>query len=1313
MNAKEILDAYKLGKLSLTGVREKLLSLEKQLFKSPLSEGQKGLWMLQKTSPDMSAYNIPLCFRIRKKLNVEMLQQACRFVQKQYPILKSVIREEKGIPYQIVQSSQPLFFQQEDISTFTWDEVIAYLRKKTQEPISLENGPLMRIHLLSCSEKEHILLITIHHIIFDGSSIMSFVKTLLDAYQNIVQDRQLVLNSNPTTYHDFVEWEQKMLSGKAGAEHQAYWKNQLSGILPIIEIPTDHPRVSSQSFRGKTHTGYISTELGKRIKECAKAQRVNPSVILLGIFKTFLHRYTGQDDIIVGMPTRGRPQEKFDLLIGYFINMIPVRSQVLGNQSFVKFVQELQMTMADAIDHAEYPFPALVRDLNVDRTQLNSPVFQVVFAYQNFLQAASLQVFQEKYQDTLSIEHVEGIHQEGEYEFQLEVIGQEDGFILNMKYNPDLFDDATISQMMEHYVNLAKEVVNNPALGVESLAEIAISPESDQKLIKQYNQTEEAILPTTLHQLFIEQVNRTPDKTAIMSEDKSITYRELHEKSNQVAAYLQEQGIQQNDFVGVMVQRSVETIINTIGILKAGAAYVPIDSEYPEERRQYILENSNCKMVLNPQDYVEKNIAEYPIELTKTINSIEDIAYVIYTSGSTGRPKGVVITHKAVTNTVIDLNERFNVNENDKIIGLSSMCFDLSVYDIFGALSTGALLVLVPDQKDIRNLVRVVEKEKITVWNSVPAIMDLLVENLRTELINTSLRLVMLSGDWIPLKLSAKIKNHFVNADVYSLGGATEASIWSIYYPITEVEENWKSIPYGKPLANQKFYVLNGQQRQCLVNVPGELYIGGVGVAQGYLNDEEKTKNSFIHHPQLGYIYRTGDHGVMRKEGYIEFLGRKDQQVKIRGYRVELGEIENQLLEHKEVKNAVVVDFKDTNNNKYLCAYVVSEQKLIIAELRESLAKKLPEYMIPTYFVQLERIPLTLNGKIDRRTLPQPEGNSRIGVAYVAPKNEAEKKMTQIWQEVLGVEEVSIEDNYLDLGGYSINAITLVSRIQQEFGIEVSYDKVFKAPNLKEFVRSIIKMVECTGATTNYIKFNENDTKQNIFCIPALVPTGMVYRHLAGNLKDYSLYCFDLIESGSRSKEYASIIKSIQPQGPYILAGYSIGGFLAFEVAKELERQGCYVAGVIMIDSSYLLEKLKTEEHERLLEEAREVIENHLDNFIDFTEISAQEKLNIKQLFLKKAINYLNYYYGVINEEKGNLDIHLINPSIDAYKDSPEELMGKFSQEWDKKTSGIFVQHRGFGSHLAMLEPACVEENARVIKQILDLLNGKAMEKTS
>ncbi|AJQ25409.1 non-ribosomal peptide synthetase [Pelosinus fermentans] len=1306
MNAKEILDAYKSGELSMADLREKLMALEKQSVKGTLSEGQKGLWMLQKTSPDMSAYNIPLCFRIRQKLNIELFKKACVFVMRQYPILTSVIQEENGVPYQILQPSQSLFFQQEDLVMSEWDEIQNYLRKKAQEPISLEQGPLMRVHVLSCSEQDHIILINIHHIIFDGSSIMLFLTTLLEAYQQSMKGQPLVPNPASTTYNDFVEWEQKLLTGKAGEEHQAYWKNQLSGILPILELPTDYPRLPNHSFKGKTHTRYITAELGKKIKAYAKAQHVNPSIIFLGIFKAFLYQYTGQVDIIVGMPTIGRPQECFYSLIGYFINMIPLRSQVSGTQSFSNFIRELQLAMADALDHAEYPFPALVRELSLPRTLMNSPVFQVVFAYQNFLQATGLKQFQDKQQDTLSIEYIEDIHQEGEYEFQLEVFEKEDGFMLHMKYNPDLFDSSTISQMMNQYINLAGEVVSDPALTLGELAEKAIYSEENQRLIEKYNSTEEAILPTTLHQLFIEQVNRTPDKIAIMLEEKSITYRDLHEKSNQVAGYLQKQGITKNEFVGVMVPRCIETIINILGILKAGAAYVPIEPEYPQERQQYILENSNCKIVLNSNDYGEKNIAEYPKELPEVNSCIEDIAYVIYTSGSTGRPKGVVITHKAVTNTIIDINQKFNINENDKIIGLSSVCFDLSVYDIFGAFSTGALLLLVPDQKDIKNIVKVIETQNITVWNSVPAIMNLLVENLPIDFMNTSLRFVLLSGDWIPLKLPVKIKNHFVNAAVVSAGGATEASIWSIYYPITDIKEHWKSIPYGKPLANQKFYVLNREQRQCLIGVPGELYIGGIGVAEGYLNDEEKTRNSFFNHPQLGYLYRTGDYGVMHKEGHIEFLGRKDQQVKIRGYRIELGEIENQLLEHKAVKNAIVVDFTDVSKNKYLCAYIVSEQELALSELREHLTKTLPDYMIPAYFVQVEKIPLTPNGKIDRRTLPQPE-NMNVGTAYVAPRNEAEKKMTQIWQDVLGIERVGIEDNYLDLGGYSINAITLAFRINEEFGIEVSYDQVFKAANLKEFVRNVIKPVESTETVVNYIKFNENSIQRNIFCIPSLVPTGMVYRHLANQLEDYSFYCFDLIESGNRCKGYADIITSIQPQGPYTLAGYSIGGFLTFEVAKELERQGHEVLGIIMIDSSYLLEPLNAQEHKRLIAEAKEVLDNHISNFMDFTNIALQEKEKMKESLLKKAINYLEYYYGAINNETVTFDICLINPDIDAYADFSEEFSRKFSQEWNKKTTGRFVQYEGAGPHLSMLEPSCIEKNAKVFRQILDLLHKK------
>ncbi len=492
-----------------------------------------------------------------------------------------------------------------------------------------------------------------------------------------------------------------------------------------------------------------------------------------------------------------------------------------------------------------------------------------------------------------------------------------------------------------------------------------------------YNQTDEPIRKTTLHQLFIEQCRRMPQNTAVLLGSESLTYQELNLKSNQIACYLKSIGVAPGDLVGVLAKRCPATIVNVLGILKAGAAYVPIKQDYPPERVKYILENSCSQLLLDPVIYHKNHLQEYPdSEVNEGLP--EDLAYVIYTSGSTGTPKGVMIKHESAANTVIDINQKFHMTEKDRIIGLASLCFDLSVYDIFGALSTGATLVMVPDQRDTENLLRLLEAKNITFWNSVPAVMEMLVNYLDTIDFSksktiTSLKSVLLSGDWIPVTLPGRIKQYFPRAEVISLGGATEVSIWSIYYSIQEVDSCWTSIPYGRPLANQKFYVLDENRELCPVGVPGELYIGGVGVAMGYLNDSEKTENAFIGHSSLGMVYKTGDFGVLRYDGTIEFLGRKDTQVKIKGYRIELGEIESRLLKNPSVKQAVVSARTDQSGKKYLAAYVLLNSEISCEALRQHLSEALPNYMIPSRFVFLEHIPLTANGKIDRNQLPEPD----------------------------------------------------------------------------------------------------------------------------------------------------------------------------------------------------------------------------------------------------------------------------------------------------------------------------------------------------
>ncbi|PER18206.1 non-ribosomal peptide synthetase, partial [Bacillus cereus] len=530
-------------------------------------------------------------------------------------------------------------------------------------------------------------------------------------------------------------------------------------------------------------------------------------------------------------------------------------------------------------------------------------------------------------------------------------------------YVEDLFDEHVIGSMFSQYIEMLHHLVES-----KDLAQLTL-PRIDENIVKQYNQTEKETEKTTLHNLFARQAQKTPDYTAVIMEEESLTYQELNEKSNQVARYLQEKRVGKGSLVGVLAQRCPDTIVNILGILKTGAAYVPVDPEYPKERIDYILNNSQCDLLLTPDVYSKEGLHSCSIEDVENESSPNDTAYIIYTSGSTGKPKGVIITHESAVNTILDMNQKFQVNEDDRFIGLSSICFDLSVYDIFGALSSGASIVQIKDQRDIQEVIETINKYDITIWNSVPAIMDLTIEFIESmkEYQDNELRLVLLSGDWIPLTLPEKIWKYFGEAQINSLGGATEASIWSIYYPINEINPEWKSIPYGMPLANQKFYVLNYAGQVCPVEVEGELYIGGIGLAQGYKNDDIKTKNAFIEHPTFGRLYKTGDYGVLRKEGYIEFLGRKDQQIKIRGYRVELSEVSNQLLEHKNVQQAVVIDQVDSNGKKFLCAYIVVDDEKVMETIREYLAQKLPEYMIPQYFVKLEQLPLTPNGKIDRK----------------------------------------------------------------------------------------------------------------------------------------------------------------------------------------------------------------------------------------------------------------------------------------------------------------------------------------------------------
>lgn len=769
-----------------------------------------------------------------------------------------------------------------------------------------DTWPLFEFKVIKLTEKKSYLCFGMDVLIVDGASFFIIANEITELYKN----PDVELPQIDFLFRDYVLALQDFKSSSAYAKHKEYWTEKLETFpaAPALPLVQDPAKLKRPRFNRQSHI--IEKDVWERIKKCAQENNITPSGLLCTAYSKVLSHWSNQNRFAIDLTVFNRYPFHKDVLklIGDFTSIILVDIELPAIENFWDQARAVQKSLMQSLEHRYYDGVEFIRDISRHNNMGTKAVMPVIFTCALFDDKESEWV--ELAELKTAISQTPQVYLDNQ---TMEISGE---LSLVWDYPEGIFDENTIKEMFEQYVSILRSIDDDNQYKLELSS-------ADSKLIQEYNSTRECISEKTLHELFMEQVKITPNNIAVMFENQSITYLELDNKSNQVARFLVESGIKSNDNVGILAKRSIETIINIIGVLKAGGAYVPINPEFPEERRQYILNDSNCNMLLEPEFYNDKNLNSYSCDALENDDNPNDVAYIIYTSGSTGRPKGVIIKHKAAANTIIDINNKFEVGEKDRIIGLSSMCFDLSVYDIFGALSTGASLVLVRDQRNAKEIIDIINSKEITFWNSVPAIMDMIVDNLPENFENISLKSVLLSGDWISLKLPDKIKKHFKNSKVVSLGGATEASIWSIYYPINEVNKKWTSIPYGTPLANQKFYVLNFDMKHCPVEVPGELYIGGEGIAEGYINDEDKTNEAFINHPSLGRLYKTGDYGVMKREGYIEFLGRKDQQVKIRGYRIELGEIETVINQHDDVEESIVNVYETEHGVKQLVGYII------------------------------------------------------------------------------------------------------------------------------------------------------------------------------------------------------------------------------------------------------------------------------------------------------------------------------------------------------------------------------------------------------
>ncbi|SDD51981.1 polyketide synthase PksJ/polyketide synthase PksN [Paenibacillus sp. CF095] len=1078
MIAKELLDKYREGELSTSELRQKLQEITPQfLEKKPLSMGQKGLWMLEKVAPGMSAYNLPICFRIQKRLDVNLFRQALEYMLEQHPILKTIIEEENGKPFQIFQQSESLAFTKENISHLLHEEIIQFIRTKASEAFSLNEGPLMRVHVFERSETEHWVLINIHHIIFDGSSVAILLKSLLDAYLALVKGEPLASGSSYSHYYDFIDWEQEMLVSRRGEEHRTYWKQQLSGTLPILDLPTDLPRHSASTFKGKTHRVTIPSELKDKVKSFSKLQRIGLPAFFLAVFNMLLHQYTNQRELIVGMASLGRPEERFESLIGYFINMIPIRSRIDEMESFTKFAEQLQLTMLDGMDHSDYPFSAMVKELNLPRSISNAPVFQVGYFYQNFISSSQMKQFA-NYDTTLGFELMDEIHQEGEYELALEVFEHDERFQLNMKYNPDLYHDSTVKRMTEHFVRLTEEVIGTGecTLGQYPL----LSADELQTILLDWNATQTIYSKDKcVHELFEEQVKKTPEATAVIYENESLTYRELDERSTKLAIYLQQQGVKPDILVGISFERSIHMIVGLLGILKSGGAYVPLDPEYPSERLSYMIEDSRISIVITQSALMNKlnellstEVTAIPLDtywgtieqtaigqdIIRTQSGSDHLAYVMYTSGSTGKPKGVMIPHVALTNFMQSMEQKPAITPEDKLLAVTTYCFDIAGLELYLPLINGAACYIcsTTKQKNVELLQREIQAVQPTIMQATPATWTaLFLYGWRNEE-----RIKILCGGEA---LSERLKQFFMetNSEVWNMFGPTETTIWSTLKQIKPHEP----ITIGKPIANTQIYILNDLMMPVPVSVPGELYIGGDGLARGYLNLPKLTAERFIDNPfQPGTkLYRTGDSARWLACGEIEYLGRIDNQVKLHGFRIELDEIESRLNQYPGIRESAIV-IHNHQEHVQLRAYFVrngqaGHRNLVLKELRSYMKKWLPAHMVPSVFTEIESIPLTPNGKVNRLELSkrnevQPDRKTKTTMS----ETETEQVIVTIWKDVIGVNEINMEDGFFDVGGDSFTAVTAADRISSKLDCEIKVTDLFEYANIRELSKFILDL---------------------------------------------------------------------------------------------------------------------------------------------------------------------------------------------------------------------------------------------------------------
>ena len=1061
--------ALKIEQLQITDEALKLPPLQKAPRDGhpPLSFAQQRLWFLDQLSPGNANYNIPSAIRLQGELNMDVLQRSMDTIIQRHEVLRTVFKEQNGAPVQIIQDTLSLPLPVSDLSGLSPEEqetkARALATAEASKPFDLANGPLVRVQLIKLSENEHIALFTLHHTVTDGWSMGILIREIAALYNAYLNDEPAPLPELPVQYADYAIWQRSYLQGEVLEKQLTFWKELIGENPPALELPTDRPRPAMQTFNGATLTEILPPETTKQLLAFSQKENATLFMTLLAAFQTLMHRYSGQNQILVGSPIANRTRVETEGLIGFFVNTLVLKADFAQAADFKSLLKQIRQTTLQVYAHQDLPFEQLVEALQPERDMSRSPLFQAAFILQN----APLDKIE---LPGLTILPFEAENRTSKYDLTLNAAETEDGLALALEYNTDLFEAETAQRILRHYRNMLDRILANPK---EKIAYLDyMDAEEKQRMLTDWNQTQTPFeREATVQRVFEALAGQSPQAVALQFGDEQLTYARLNERANQLAHHLIKRGVQKDEIVGISLPRSIDAPVSILAILKAGGAFLSIDPTYPKERIAYMVEDSGLKTIITQSalaealpfdgkqlvltDTDQERIAAQSKENPPARSAFNNLAYIIYTSGSTGRPKGTMLEHSGLINLSRAQRQAFNISDKSKILQFAPLSFDASVWETVMALLNGATLVLA-DQETLttgQGIAETLKSRKVTTVTLPPSVLAVLPEE---EL--PDLRTIITAGEKCTSDLVQRwgANRQFVNAY-----GPTETTVCASMYE-TSVDDR-REPPIGKPIQNFQLYVLDAHGQPAPVGVPGELCIGGAGLARGYWNRPELTAEKFI--PNLfakepgQRLYRSGDLARWLPDGNLDFMGRIDLQVKVRGFRIELGEIEAALTALDSVVDAAVEAKADKNGELRLVAYYVTENKEALSanDLRGALQRQLPDYMIPSIFMHLEAMPLSPSGKVDRKALPEAElSRDDLKTEYVAPRNEQEEKLVEIVRQLLNIEKVGVYDNFFELGGHSLLATQFISNIRNEFQVEIPLRTLFEAPTVAALAEAIL-----------------------------------------------------------------------------------------------------------------------------------------------------------------------------------------------------------------------------------------------------------------